>query len=189
MLKQIKDNYVSWLLGLLLTAGIGWHEFKTQRLHQQIAALQVETEINKAQAGSLEDRVPEMLAQVNQLKQMIELMKAESLVLRESITAAQTPADGDSRNEIERYLDLKKSEKQAKEMETKLTETAQNVAFIESNLGKWAKEVSSFQGKTALARGEVPAGAEALCADGSYSMAGSRKNACSERGGVAKWLR
>lgn len=35
---------------------------------------------------------------------------------------------------------------------------------------------------------KVPAGATALCRDGSYSFSQSRRGTCSHHGGVAKWL-
>ena len=36
--------------------------------------------------------------------------------------------------------------------------------------------------------GKTPAGATALCRDGSYSFSQSRRGTCSHHGGVAKWL-
>ena len=35
----------------------------------------------------------------------------------------------------------------------------------------------------------IPAGATALCRDGTYSFSHSRRGTCSHHGGVAKWLR
>lgn len=62
---------------------------------------------------------------------------------------------------------------------TKTTNTGEK--YYTNSVGEQVQSPTYYQ--------SAPAGATALCRDGTYSFSRNRRGTCSHHGGVAKWLR
>jgi uncharacterized protein YgiM (DUF1202 family) len=63
-----------------------------------------------------------------------------------------------------------------------------NIGYTRSTQGKHYKNSKGDRVQSPTYYNAPPAGATALCRDGTYSFSGNRRGTCSHHGGVASWL-
>lgn len=188
---NIRENFIAWLLGLLLVGGFFWHDSRSNKLHQQILTLQVEAEKSKAQATNLGDRLPALQVEIGGLKDTLKQLNGEVQDLRDKLEDARTAAE--SSDEIAEFLESDDVKKKAADIQSRLAASSQAVERIEGSLGGIGQQVSNFQAQQRQLnkpseQKSIPAGASAICRDGTFSFSQNRRGTCSHHGGVAQWL-
>jgi len=203
MLENIRKNPIPWLLALLLIGGVFFHHFQTGKLHQQISALLAETEKNRTQVASLNERVPELRAEIIGLKETLKKLDDDTRSLRDQIDKKGLAED--TGDEIAELLHAYNAKEKAQAIESRIAETNAGVAGLENKFNNFGQQVSTLHSQQPQTRAgatprpsqslipspkqeSIPAGASAICRDGTYSFSQNRRGTCSHHGGVARWL-
>lgn len=192
-----RKNYSQWLLAGLLVIGLIYHERVTTRLHQQIAQLEQENGKAKADASNLSNLLPELRSQLAALKDEQRQLATDTQALQTQVIDLKETAS----NPTEDFL-AEDYSKASQGLTGRSASMEQRIESLDGRVNSWGQEAASLQtrvntpptfSRTPIPastpyRETYPAGALAICRDGTYSFSANRRGTCSHHGGVSRWL-
>lgn len=197
MPETIKKNYVFWVLAALLVGGGVFHYYETQRLYQRMALLEEKNGKSQTDAERLFERFTELETEILDLKGSLEESQKETASLLSNLEELRSSIDEAVSEEVTHMPELESLEAKSRGVSSRLLGTQTNLKQTENQIRSWGNDVSAFrtqqyqqlyQQPRPVQQESVPAGASAICRDGTYSYSQNRRGTCSHHGGVAKWL-
>lgn len=197
MPETIKKNYVSWVLAALLVGGGVFHYYETQRLYQRMALFEEKNGKSQTDAERLFERFTELETEILDLKGSLEESQKETASLLSNLEELRSSIDEAVSEDVTHMPELESLEAKSRGVSSRLLGTQTNLKQTENQIRSWGNDVSAFRTQQyqqlyeqprPVQQESVPAGASAICRDGTYSYSQNRRGTCSHHGGVAKWL-